>query len=337
MKELEEIVGAAVRDLADDAPPPFDLATAARTQGRRIRRRRRTAIGSAAVALLLVAATPFVVFRQEREALPAAPTPSPSVAEKDWWDQPYQLPGGLIVTALTGSQNDNIMLDRLTGTYWQIPRAYEMVWGSPTATGAVVSDGSTLRVLHGPDSATSSVSNKVGFSPQWSPDGDRVLTTGSKEYAIWEVAAGQGQRIQKAPLLRDCKVICYFTWLPNGKEIALPQASGGIVVLDSETGNELRTLPVQGSPAGPGAWSPDGQFVIVVDAADLKGPRHVVDVRHGQVIGTVPDSTLHFLDDERILSIQDTTAEVYDVKGRLLETQTLPAAFAGRTVSVGRP
>ncbi|SDT73755.1 TolB family protein [Actinoplanes derwentensis] len=367
MRDLEEIVGAAVRDLAADAPRPFDLAGVARARGRRIRRRRRATIGGAALALVLAAASPFVVFREKSPVLPTTPGPQPSITAAkpvgDWWKQPYRLPGGLIVTALTrtnvGSeepagktvQDGNVILDRKTGGYWASPWDYYTVWGAPTGSTAIVSDGSSnLLALDGEGSTPRAVSTGGSGDPQWSPDGTRVLSNGMEQYTIWTAATGERVEVDSSAAMSTCPDYCFFTWLPNGAEIALarvdpdvpqsesePDTVKDVVVYSAATGKKLRTLPVPGVPIGTDAWSPDGRYVLVRNKKFNGIPTVVADVRTGRNVGTVPGRNVHFLPDGRILAIGQTEAEVYDTAGTLLESQVLPDDFAGRELSVGRP
>ncbi|MEV0901530.1 hypothetical protein [Actinoplanes sp. NPDC049802] len=367
MKNVEDLVGAAVRDLADNAPRPLDLAAAARTRGRRIRRRRRTAIGTAALALTVVAAAPFVIVREQAPDSPATPPPAPSMsattaAKGVWEQQPYQLPGGLVVTALTridvGSDNPagktlkdgNVALDRVTGRYWALPWDYYTIWGAPAGAGSLVSDGSSnLLSVGGEGVLPTPIPGGAELpGPQWSRDGRRLLDTVHDGYVIRDGVTGRITSRGGGGATATCPDFCYFTWLANGTEVALPRVDPkvpqseakpdtikDIVVYSIATGQRIRTLPVAGVPVDSDSWSPDGRFVMVFDQAFQTRPKHVVDVETGKTVGRIPGTNVHFLPDGRILSIRDTKAEVYDVRGALVESQTLPADFAGRTVSVG--
>src|SRR5687768_8634318 len=105
---LEDTVRAAVHDLADDAPAPHDLATVARARGRRLRRRRQAGFGALAVAVVAIVVTPFALPRGEDRIPPVVPAPpatdTPATSDPNtgnWWESPYRLPGGAIITALS--------------------------------------------------------------------------------------------------------------------------------------------------------------------------------------------------------------------------------------------
>src|SRR3954465_9942939 len=104
MSNVEDAVRATVADLAAEAPDATDLASQARMRGNRIRRRRRTMVGVAVVALAGATLVPSVVLGRNA-ARPPAPAASPSAApektelppapvvRKDWWKSPVRLPG----------------------------------------------------------------------------------------------------------------------------------------------------------------------------------------------------------------------------------------------------
>ncbi|MBO3739374.1 WD40 repeat domain-containing protein [Actinoplanes flavus] len=360
MTRLEDIVGETVRDLAGNAPAPHDLVAVARARGRRLRRRRRVTIGAATLALAVVAAVPFVLIRPERTALPATPTPAPSATVSQpprtghWSEQPYRLPGGAIVTALSHKdvggdkpygktlKDGDVVLDRTTGRYRVVPGQHFTVYGAPVGPHAVVSDDH--------ESLTSVASGKKIFTggylldPEWSPDGTRLLiTTRAGGYAIWDATTAELTEHPAHAGMSSCSSTCFYTWLPNGQEIALPRMDQpreldsdveDVVVYSAETGIELRVLPITGVPNG---WSPDGRYALVLDSQYWGNPVRVVDVRTGATVATVRGRGPRFLPDGRLLSVDDNKAALYDIRGNRLESRKLPADFAGRNLSIGVP
>jgi WD40 repeat protein len=90
----------------------------------------------------------------------------------------------------------------------------------------------------------------------WSPEGDRILTTSiGGEAAIWDARTGQRTlvfREHSAPIPLPM-------WAPNGKRIATGDVSGVIKVWDAQTGAVLLDFSVPvGDMLFNVAWSPDG-------------------------------------------------------------------------------
>jgi hypothetical protein len=78
------------------------------------------------------------------------------------------------------------------------------------------------------------------------------------------------------PVQFQCTDYCQFTWMPDGKEVALqqtdpvaprseaePHPRKGLPLFSVEDGRPTRLLPVKGDVDGPDAWSPDGWYVVV--------------------------------------------------------------------------
>jgi hypothetical protein len=363
MNNLEETLRAAVRDLADDAPPSFDLATVARTRGRRIRRRRQVGLVAAVVALLAAAGTPYAVLhRNAPPPEPIQPSPSPSasaVARADWWMSPYHLPGGAVVTALSKVDvglvdapvrktvhDGNVLLDPESGKYVVLPSAYYTIFGSPAGGHALALNGEGgSGLVDSKDSRGTWMDVSIGF-PQWSADSSRILYPSDAGFSIMDAATGVAVDHQVLDL--NCPDECFYTWLPGDREVAIAERDTAvahdeskrdqvkqIVIYEAATGKRLRTVPVGGSPIGPDAWSPDGKLVLVFNQQARSNPVRIADVTTGKFVGQIPWGDVHFLKSGRILGLADGVATLYDNRGGVLEKQTLPDDFHDRDLSIG--
>ncbi|MBG0560593.1 hypothetical protein [Actinoplanes aureus] len=367
MTRLENTVRAAVDDLAATAPRAHDLATAARFQGRRIRRRRRTITGLAAVVLLSAVLVPYAVVDGRRSAPPPTPVaPPPSelppapVVSRQWWKEPIRLPGGFVVTAVsqtlerqidgkTGTStvaNGNLVLDRATGSYRILAPRYQTVIGAPAGRYALVYRANRIGIA---DTTTGEV-RQLGYGPatplgaQWSPDGTKLLVTQDRGMRFVDPATGTHRDVDTPGGLKECADECFFGWLAGGTEISLPQRRAGsrdvagIQVYSPETGAVLRTVPFPSSPvSGQNAVSPDGRYVLVDPDPRDRTRRMFVEAGTGRIAGTfVGSGQMHFVAADLILVVSSAEARLYDLSGRLLQTTQMPPGLAGRRISVGR-
>ncbi len=366
----QDKVRATVHDLADDARFPAGLAATARRQGRRIRRRRRAGVAAAALGLIAATSVPYLLLRSDEpspQPQPAATTPAPvrlTTAPADWGKRPLELPGGVIVTALT--RNDvgrdtragrtlatgNVVLDRKTGRYTALTGDYYTVWGAPELQRGVVNGNGGLGIIRADGSI---VWADVAFAldPQWSPDGTRLLATTSKGFAVIDARTGDVRRTSTPDAMSACPDDCLFTWLPDGRRVAIaqrdltvaqdeekPDVVDRIKVYDVSTAKLLTTLSAPGVPAGQDAWSPDGGRVVLKHAtAGGWGDRLIFDTATGKVNGTIAEEDVHFLPNGQVLGLNeaDAIARLYDSTGRVLEEMTLPQDFAARKISIGTP
>ncbi|MFF5081931.1 WD40 repeat domain-containing protein [Actinoplanes sp. NPDC000266] len=364
---LEEGVRATVNDLAASAPMPVDLAGAARRKGRGIRRRRQA---GAALVVMALAVTPYVVLRkQEAQPAPVSPAPTSSAASvrrtaapQNWTKAPLKLPGGAIVTAVTRTDvgrdtpagrtlpTGNVVLDRATGQYVVLKTNYYTVWGAPKKNRGVVSDGASGLGLIRADGSVKWVQIGYMLDPQWSPDGTRLLASTLKGYTVIDAATGRTSRQSVPDAIAVCPDNCFFTWLPDGKSIAIARRDltvaqseevsdtvGELAVYDVATGKQVRTMPVPGVPVSGNAWSPDGRRVLLEAAALGGDERRIADTATGKIIKSIPGSNARFLPNGQILALTDKVATLYDPNGTVVEVMTLPRDFRYRTVSVGTP
>ncbi|XVV12772.1 WD40 repeat domain-containing protein [Actinoplanes sp. CA-131856] len=362
---LEEGVRATVNDLAASAPMPLGLADAARRKGRGIRRRRQAGV---ALVVMALAVTPYVlVKKQEARPAPVTPAPTPTAirrtsAPQNWTKAPLKLPGGAIVTAVTRTDvgrdtpagrtlpTGNVVLDRATGHYVVLKDNYYTVWGAPRKNRGVVSDGASGLGVIRADGSARWVQIAFLLDPQWSPDGTRLLASTLKGYTVIDAATGRMSRQSVPDAMAVCPDNCFFTWLPDGKSVAIARRDltvaqseevsdtvGTVAVYDVATGKQVRTMPVPGVPVSGNAWSPDGRRVLL-EAAELGGDRRrIADTTTGKIIKEIPGSNARFLPNGQILALTDKLATLYDPNGTVVEVMTLPRDFRYRTVSVGMP
>ncbi|MBL7261409.1 hypothetical protein [Paractinoplanes lichenicola] len=359
---LEDKVRVTVHDLADGARFPDDLAAGARQRGRRIRRRRQAGVAAAAVALVASASIPYALLHRDEPAPQPQPQPAATTSRPiDWGKSPLTLPGKVIVTAVSRidprladvpSADGSVVLDRRTGRYVQLPDDYHRVWGAPKVNRAVVSGDRHLGIIAANGEITWT-DVTPGPDPQWSPDGTRVLATSGDGFAIIDAASGAVSRHATFDETYACPDECRFTWLPDGKRVAIPvrditadrseaklDMAVKVAIHDASTGKRLETIPVPGAPADQDAWSPDGRRVVLKHTSESGWANRVIfDVETQQILADLGEQDAHFLPDGRLLGFDRPGARVrlYDVRGRVLEEMSLPRSFANRTVSIGMP
>ncbi len=373
---LDRLVGDAVRDLAGGADVISDrdrrlLALHASDRAHTLRRRRWAASAAAVLmAAALAAGIPYGIKQLDTgPAPPARPTGAPAAP-----------PG--VETIIVNSATDPIelvdnwyvggnraILDRSTGLY--TPFRARTVIPSPTGRWVATDsgNGAGIRIYDLTDSSSHLYQTRLlgeGLnSGEWSPDGSTLLVTGMimKESTVGAPApttigaglidADREEIIYHEIALPELScVYCVLTWMPSGTEVALVLGAEaglddvpvtGIALLELGSGN-VRTVPVAGVPAGTGAWSPDGELVIVAsDRVTRYGPSteraQIVEVATGEVVGSLPGIELkqaQWIDNDRFLTWaamvtgEETTpsframASLWTRDGELLQRWVLP-------------
>ncbi|GLH98460.1 TolB family protein [Phytohabitans aurantiacus] len=374
MNRPDELLRKAVHDLAGTPQLPADLVTHAILGGRRIRRQRRAATALGAMVAVIALATPFI-WLHPRSA-PSVTAPDPTAAElrvlpppdDNWRDAPLELPGGWVVTGATstgGPASDGLVLDRSQNRYVKVDK-YEETWAAPRGRFAAVLDHDRPGDVGLLDVPTGKVrwvrTGQLTLNPEWSPDGTRLALTlldketGSSSLGVLSVdgsfqtfpvdtSSGWANR---GPGQYLCTDYCLFTWMPDGKQVALqqtdpavprteskPHARRGLQLFSADTGKPTRFVPARGDAAGPYSWSPNGRLVVI------KGQEatQLVEVDSGRVVRDLPtidlnSATLVWVAAERLLLISAGHATLLDPTGHPLERRDLPPELTGLRIAV---
>ncbi|PWR12521.1 hypothetical protein DKT69_23720 [Micromonospora sicca] len=361
-RPVEDVLRAAVHDLADGVRPAPDLAVRALGRGRRLRRRRRATAGVAALVAVVAVALPFVLLRPQLAAHPATPdptataTPAPPVRPMpgpDWTAKPLALPGDWVVVAgtFTAAPGRGFVLDRARGRYLTA-EGYDGVFPAPVGSLSAVTDEDRPREVGLVDLADGTTRwYEVGRAlspPEWSPDGRRLLfTTHRLDHFGFIVLETDGtKRAFRVDEKRYfCTDYCDFTWSRDGTEAVLPQTGrsshdeslrdlrAGVRLFSADDGRPTRFVPVPGDPAGPWAWSPDGKLVVVQGQHDPL----LVETGTGRVVRTLPTAEVVWISDDRLLYRRPNGAGdvvLADLTGRELVRQPLPKDLVDREITV---
>lgn len=367
---IDELLRDAVHGLAHEARTPADLATGAMVRGRRIRRRRRSGLTAAvvAVALLAMTAIPYAV-RHER--------PAPAVEMRigqqvRWWEAPVALPGGWIVTGFgrnsgglddAGSParapKDAMVLDRHAGRYRSIPHV-RLLWPAPSGRIVAFSADDNAHynqvgLLDLDTGRTEWIQQESLQAPQWSPDGRRLLFTTGEGFVVLEVSTRRATPHAVDSATYPCSAECLFTWQPDGEQVGRPvddpggpeppegapdvPARKGVQLFAADTGQPTKLLPTRGDPRGTEAWSPGGRYVLLGERD--RGARQLVEVTSGKVVRTFPESSwdgvsLYFTDDDHLLAIRgDGASSIAIDTGRVVAEVSLPAEAGIRAIGAG--
>jgi dipeptidyl aminopeptidase/acylaminoacyl peptidase len=185
---------------------------------------------------------------------------------------------------------------------------------------------------------------------QWSPAGDRVLTTiNQKEpfqvgFAVIDAQTGIETKHWIDRAAYDCSM-CSFTWTRDGKQVILPVADrsngeGGervkrLQLFDATTGAPTRTLPVPAAPTGPFSWSPDGRYVIA-KPDQMASQLEIIDVATGT---GRPFSYTHavWATNDRLLATDTTTVYTLTPDGTAVATMTVNLGAGDDPITVGPP
>jgi hypothetical protein len=324
--ELDRALAETIAELAGRSRPS-DLMPGVRIRARRNRMRRRAGWAAGALGVILLLVVPLLVVGRSDRTEPAQRlTPSPAVpsgspAPAPSWpatlDATVTLPGGWTVGASTyrnasggGGQRQSWVYDRPRQRYVQIN--YQQVWPAPRGSlvAVVNGDGSSVGVL---DLNTGTVRWLDGqlSSPEWSPDGTRLLVTlkdssSGGGYAVVDGSTGAVHQHQvNTTQTYVCTGDCHFSWYPDGKQVVLAQADrtvppdgtqpdpqGAVQLFDADTGQARSALPVRGVVAGWPDWSPDRKWVFILGTVTENGHRQqraqLFNVATGKVDDAVP-------------------------------------------------
>ncbi|GAA3751634.1 hypothetical protein GCM10022225_40010 [Plantactinospora mayteni] len=381
-ERADRLLREAVAELAGTPHQPPDFAATAVVQGRRMRRRRQTIAAAAAIVAVGAIVAPYVWLRPDpqppAEAIggpPAATTPavtptgapSPRPTPSDAWPNgPVELPGDALVLSAgsTRQGGPTWAYDATRRRYVSIPAIYTSVRMAPHRPVAAVrrTDRPTDVGLY--DLATGKPewfrTDGVVTAMEWSPDGSRLLATvqdkKSAIYSIGLLIPDDGpiryHPVKTRPM--TCTALCRFTWLPNGREVALPQADpvvdrpgsdasrrSGLQLFTADDGTPTRFLPVQGDVSSSAAWSPDGSLVVVSSwsgssAPGTPGPpasgkptAQLVSAQTGEVVRQLPSADVTWVTSGQFLYLETVqpgrlTAVLVDSTGVEQERAELP-------------
>lgn len=339
MSRADELLKETIDELAGEVRAVDNLAALAMERGRRLRLRRRLAVGMGTVAaLVLVVAAPFVVLRGNGGQLP--PAAEITVSERE----PVDLIDGWRVVGV-----GRWVLDQAANAYVELPAAPAQSMVIPAPTGGLTAvigranDGNqtTIEFVKADGSvmqeATLNDSNGVY---QWSPAGDRLLTTTftaksefSMAFAIIDTASGEIRRHTVDPKY-DCSM-CQFVWTRDGREVALGIAArrggeaheffSGIQMFDAQTGSPTRSVAIEAMFTSPFSWSPSGRYVIA-QADGLARRSELIDVTTGKAVpfpyGAIWTSDEHLVaEDGAVLVLRPDGSVIrrYPLDGKFLD------------------
>lgn len=115
------------------------------------------------------------------------------------------------------------------------------------------------------DTGTSSVTTTLEqlpgmmFTPGWSPVDDRLLLGVRHDDSTDLVVSSEGA---VTTLLESLPNPIWFSWSPDGKQVAYTDREGPVIVLDAATGDEVSRSFASGVIAF--FWSPDSQHIAYV-------------------------------------------------------------------------
>ncbi|GIG89054.1 hypothetical protein [Plantactinospora endophytica] len=391
-ERAERLLREAVHELAGTPHQPSDFAATAVRQGRRMRRRRQVIATAAAAVAVGAIVAPYVWLRPDSQPPPLsiggppAPTASASAATNPptldtWRNGPVPLPGGalLLSAGSSGQAGPTWVYDPAKRRYVSIPAAYPTVRASSRLSLAAVIQPDRPTEVGLYDLATGEVqwveAGGTVTAAEWSPDGRQLLLTLRQAKAGMHVIgllspvkpAVRQQPVKMRSL--TCGSTCRFSWLPNGKEVALAEtapippgagpgveaAKAGIQLFLADTGTPTRYLPVRGAVADSSAWSPGGTFVVVSSQpaalargnptsppdgnasgqSDGQSVTELVAVDSGEVLRRLPSADVTWVTPRRLLYLDTpgpdgrVSAVLLDVSGKEIERTVLPLELVG--------
>jgi Tol biopolymer transport system component len=137
----------------------------------------------------------------------------------------------------------------------------------------------TLHLVALADGRDTVIADGAPREPDWSPDGHRVLYTGSSQYlfdlslsSINLLDLGTGEVASIIPFTATTAGQLEGAWSPDGTRIAFTSASSGYETASTieviSTDGTGRTLLESGGAHTP-RWSPDGKFLIYESGRDI--------------------------------------------------------------------
>ena len=360
-EHLDRLLRDTVTDLAAESEPR-DLMPEVLARAKRIRRRQWSGYLAAALTVVLVLTVPYLSTRHDRSAptITVSPAPSASTAPPpENLDRPVALPYGWVVTAAgqisVAQGGSSYVLDRTTHRYVRLD--YPVAVPAPTGPLVAVAslNGEGVGLLDRRTGHVTWPQRVAPNSPEWSPDGTRLLVTiDYRGFATIDAATAEVQT-HLVDGDHPCNDDCTFTWYPDGKQViraetdtsvphneALPDVQRGLRLFDATTGAPGELLPVHGIVARAGNWSPDRRTVLVTGTVVNGATRHsgyqLVESATGRVLAAFPGQpwTTWWVDDRHLLTLSDRL-KLCGVRttGQAESCATLPTAFFQLNVEIG--
>ncbi|WP_433827830.1 hypothetical protein ACQP2E_38430 [Actinoplanes sp. CA-015351] len=343
---IDDLLRATVRDLADESGTPHGLAARALADGQRIRRNRRTAAVSTALAAVLAVTIPFVTLlgrSDESRPLPAATvTVAPAPAFKP--TEVFTGPGGVLLLGIQ-ERTRSFALYPETGQYRQFPDGIGLVEPSPDGRYAVIwrDDSENIRIFNLRTGEYWQPPIPAASYTSWSADGSRLLVSHVKGYSIVDPARRRSTDHKVDFGQMPCLEYCQFTWFDGDTRVALPQAwtrgeeetrLTGIAIFEASSGKVSEHLPIKAMPIGEHSTSPDGRLMLV---RQTRSPEQltVVDIVTRQETAHFSASWSRFLADGSILAQNGGVLTRYAGNGTVLEKMELPLELTGRNLTFG--
>ena len=336
MRRLDDLMRETVHEMTDDLTPQPELARLAIVQGGRIRRRRQLMTVAAAVLAVVAVVTPLVVLQPSGAQIPATgPSPaasaSPAPSAVTGVDAPPVFAGGWMVSSV-----GQWVFHRKTNTFVNMKLApTQNLLPSPTGNRVLVAshgEQPIRPVLIDLDTGRSTKLDDLFTDgrTQWSPTGDRLLTSivGSRiGFAVYDL--GSKKTTKNYIHGYDCST-CEFVFTRDGGEVAMaiPDRSGGeaaelvrsVQLFDVVTGAPTRNLPIKAMPNSSFAWSPDGRFVLGV-TDHLKSGMQLIDLSTGQA-RSFPYPAV-WVTDDLLLAVDKKKIHTLRPDGTLVETKDI--------------
>ena len=180
---------------------------------------------------------------------------------------------------------------RLVHRWETLPGGAELVEGSPDRRKFAALNFFSVSTIYILDAVSGSVLRALspgqGNRVAWSPDSTRLITSNGDSYGsitVWDVTTG-GALYTMGPLSHPRAL----AWSPDGSQIAV-SISGGIMLLEAETGRLIRTLTGHAWGVWSLAWSPNGRTLAAGE--DFTGGHMAIwEVAAGRLLQILNDHT----------------------------------------------